>query len=683
MTTPLGTFGAPPDTVAWVALMAAVLTLSAGFLFRDQLRRVPNNTIVAGLALGAALLSIGYVAYYLRGGPRIIDATSYWLEARALATGQLALDVPDPGAAFRGRFLVPTPDGRLSVIFPPGYPAALALGFVAGVPMLVGPAIAAALVVATHWLARQIFDREVALVAATLSMFCAALRYHTADTMSHGWAALLLTLTLASAMRGTRGWALVSGLALGWLVATRPVTGVVVAFIAAWLALRHAEGRRLRLLLFAGATIPGVLLLVAHQSAATGSITGSSQLLYYSLADGPPGCFKWGVGAGIGCLHEHGDFVRSHLPDGYGPKELVLTTVRRLRYHWLDIANAEPLALLVPFAAVATWRVARARALSLVAIGVVVAYAPFYFDGNYPGGGARMLADALPVEHVLLAWAIHRFSLARYLIPASLVGFALHAAYDHLDLQAREGGRPMFEPHVLADAGVRSGIVLVDTDHGFNLGFDPGAGLVVARYSGDAHAALLWNGLGRPEVHRYLYDFDGRPPRVEAYEPPDIAGLEALRFEAEALWPPLSVSGGWVHPAFVATRCESNGRGLRLRASRGSAVEVWVDIHAPSPGMYVVEAVWLPAEQSEPYQAEVTAVTASGHGPPIPDPRARQSGASSSAIPGGQTTEMDACRVWASAPIALEGQVSVRLDSKGENAVLDALRVVPAAQRPE
>jgi len=37
-------------------------------------------------------------------------------------------------------------------------------------------------------------------------------------------------------------------------------------------------------------------------------------------------------------------------------------------------------------------------------LGVMLAYVPFYFDGSYPGGGARLFADVLPLEHVLAPW---------------------------------------------------------------------------------------------------------------------------------------------------------------------------------------------------------------------------------------------------------------------------------------
>src|SRR6185436_1425282 len=109
----------------------------------------PSSVMRRSLWLAAScLLAFGlsclYVRYYLRGGPRIIDATSYFLEARSLAAGSFSFAVPDPTAAFRGRFLLASSDGhRLGVLFPPGYPWVLSLGVRLGAPLLLGPALAA------------------------------------------------------------------------------------------------------------------------------------------------------------------------------------------------------------------------------------------------------------------------------------------------------------------------------------------------------------------------------------------------------------------------------------------------------------------------------------------------------------------------------------------------------------
>ena len=69
----------------------------------------------------------------------------------------------------------------------------------------------------------------------------------------------------------------------------------------------------------------------------------------------------------------------------------------------------------------------------------------------------------------------------------------------------------MWEPGVLEQAGVRRGLVFVDTDHGFNLGFDPSkvdasSAIVVARRRADSNDRLLWESLGRPAAFHYLYD---------------------------------------------------------------------------------------------------------------------------------------------------------------------------------
>ena len=112
---------------------------------------------LALLCVLAFALSSAYVTYYLRGGPRIIDATSYFLEARSIAAGSFSFHAPDPTAAFRGRFLLASSDGhRLGVIFPPGFPLVLSLGVLLGVPLLVGPALGALLVAATYGLARAL-----------------------------------------------------------------------------------------------------------------------------------------------------------------------------------------------------------------------------------------------------------------------------------------------------------------------------------------------------------------------------------------------------------------------------------------------------------------------------------------------------------------------------------------------
>ncbi|WP_437992332.1 hypothetical protein [Sorangium sp. So ce145] len=685
--------GLPRDAAQWIALALALAALLAGAWL---LRRSPaaaragpapprpgaarsgrdpaprsgaalGAAIAAALSVVAALLSAAYVAVYLRGGPRIIDATSYWLEARAMAAGYLAWPLDEPAASVLGRFLVRSDAmaGRgaaeVAVLFPPGYPALLALGFLAGAPLAVGPALAAALAIATYDLAARFAPegaapsgsaapiRFVPLVAALFSALCAALRYHTADTMSHGLAALCFTVALASARRaldearaaastgaatGPLGPAVraagLAGLAAGWLAATRPPSALALAATLPFVILpaiapgSAAAGPREgappprpspRLARLAAAmaigALPGLALLAAHQRAATGAFA-SSQAAYYAVSDGPPGCFRYGFGTGVGCLGEHGDFVRHNLAEGYGFLAAAGTTLRRLKLHLVDALNAEPLALLVLAGAVIAWRRPRSRALAIAPLLQIAAYAPFYFDGNYPGGGARFFADVLPVEHVLAAMAALALAeraataartergparrrgalLPAALLPAALLaaalplaGFAFRAGFEHAALRDREGGLPMFDPAAVARAGVSRGLVFVDTDHGFNLGFDPAPeDVAVLRYRGDAIDRMAWEARGRPPAYRYGFAIpDGGGLASVSITPLvfDAVLPGEARIEGESLWPPRDQRGAFALPEHAGGTCASGGRLLAVHAAgRGEAV---VRVGLPAP----------------------------------------------------------------------------------------------------
>jgi hypothetical protein len=614
--------GLPEDAAGWIAIGLGVAAIAAA----PRLARAARSRGLVALAAAlAGALSATYVALYLRGGPRIVDATTYLLEARTIAHGRLAFPVAEPVASTLGRFLVhhDAPGGVVaSGLFPPGWPAVLAIGVALGAPLAVGPVIAVALVLATHALATRAVRRlapdpgpfaAAPAIAALLSAVCAALRYHTADTMSHGLAALCATVGLAASLDATdpaasprraRAAALLVGLAGGWLAATRPVSaialGAAVLAAASW-GDRRAIGPRLGLGAIAAlGALPGLALLVAHQAAATGALFGSSQLAYYAQADGPPGCFRFGFGAGIGCLGEHGDFVRKHLPDGYGLGAAVMTTLRRLKAHLVDVGNVEPLALLVPVGGAVALRAGAARALPALVIAQIALYSPFYFDGNYPGGGARMFADALPVEHVLVALGAvalaerlgarrsagpaWRERAAFAVVGAALVGFGVRAGFDHASLRDRDGGRPMFQPALLEAAGATRGLVYVDTDHGHAIGLDPfSEAPAIVRLRGDALDRMAWEARGRPPAFRYTFRVEGEGTVAEASVTPfDPRSAPTDRIEGESLWPAASQHGAFAAPELAGPGA-SNGRRLVVRRAGPPEPDPRVVLRLPAP----------------------------------------------------------------------------------------------------
>ncbi len=583
----------PHSALAWVCLVVGLLILlpSPRRCAERIIVHSSRSKFVLVLWCGTFLSSLAYVHFYLKGGPRIIDATSYWLQAHVFAQGDLAFEVPGPVHSFAGRFLVVTPSGRLAVLFPPGFAAVLAIGVKLGLPLVVNPILGATCAVLTYHLGRSWWSEPVGRVSGTLSALCATLRYHSADTMSHVLCAcLVLGLLLAVGARPHRdndAWCLplVGGLCAGWLFATRPVTGIVfgVAGLAAGLYVRpRSLGRTARSVAFyALGAVPGLCLWFVYQWATTGSLWSSTQSVYYSRSDYPQDCFGLGFGAHIGCQFEHGDFLADYQPHGYGWREALAVCGRRLWLHMRDVANLPwaPLLGLVTLRRVSTERpVAAVWALLTVH---VVAYAAFYYDGNYPGGGARLLAEVIPLQHLLLAAALASLSATWAAIPMTALGFALWSSQQHTALSEREGGRPMFEASTLEHFGVKRGLVFTNTDHGFNLGHtpdtDPADSPLVVRARGDALDYSTWVALQRPEAFRHTFDpyRRGSTPSLERFTP-EPSGT----FLGSSFWPPLDTHHGSATPHH-SSRC--GGPGLSLHPEtpltpQQTLVQLWVSI---------------------------------------------------------------------------------------------------------
>lgn len=576
---------AAPDTpLAWLCLVAALLFLlkpvrqfTSRLLFESS--HASYNTAIGLLAFG---LSVAYVHTYLAGGPRIIDATTYLLQARILADGSFAFSPPGALSSFNGRFLLITPEHQLAGIFPPGYPLILALGVWIGLPLVVNPMIGAALGIATSELGRLWFDERTGRLAGVLSALCATLRYHSADTMSHAWAALLVVGTLLSATWSVRnvGRPCIAGLCAGWLFATRPLTGLVFIVAAAMVVLYTSRTRLSSAVRFAAGLFPGIVFWALYQWATTGTFS-TTQGEYYTRGDFPAGCFSLGFGADIGCHHEHGDFLSKYQPAGFGLSEAWDVTTRRLGLHHIDIANLPGFGGLV---LAALFSVRKTPALGWT-LGLVVthmaAYAMFYFDGNYPGGGARLFVDVLPLQHVLLGWVLVRWRAPALGIAACLLGFALCGSHLNQQLKERDGGRPMFESAVVERFGLSKGLLYMDTDHGFNLAFDPShispaKEWVSVRYRGDASDAALWRRHGKPPAYRYRFNANApsQAPWIESYTP------VAEMFTGGAnLWPPAHTQAGSGVPTF-APAC---GFGSGLALEPAGAAEQHTELALPAP----------------------------------------------------------------------------------------------------
>lgn len=299
-------------------------------------RRV-ELTILGGLGLLSLLAGILASGALSQRIPQIADEAGYLFQAQVFARGQLW--APDADLdTFDTPFVMPVNGHRVGT-FAIGWPLVLALGELggAGPGWLVPPALNALTTVLIYLIARDLFDRQIALLAALMALASPFALMQAATLMGHVasafWGALALWGLLradaafqAGRMPAARLWSAVVGAALGLMLITRPFTAIPFAIPCALgmliaLARRRADPRAA-----AGAFWP-VLLAGALASSLwplwlyliSGSPTTNTYLLYWPSN-------KVGFGPDIGPvghtlaqgLHDTLDGLRYWIDDLYG-----------------------------------------------------------------------------------------------------------------------------------------------------------------------------------------------------------------------------------------------------------------------------------------------------------------------------------------------------------------------------
>ncbi len=624
----LGTWSRPADRPGQIALALACLLLVTALVPGGPRRliaaldfsgtgdrgRTRRFLVVTGLA--AAFLSIAYIDAYLHGGPRGVDAPIYWLQGRVLSHGAFSWTVPSPIASYRASGLIATFPDRLSGIFPPGYPLLLAVGFLVGAPMLVGPLISGCLVISTWLLAGELVDHatdkgatrrwQAAGLAVGLSVVCAALRQQTADTLPHGAAALAIALALTGALRGRRTdeprLFAIAGLALGWLVSARPMGALAVAVVTAVLILRSIRPRE-ALAWCLVAAIPGVALLLGANHAATGHAFVSPASLYaQSVAE-------------------------SAVPIAHGAHRVALAA-RALRRHVMDVANFEPLSLALLLALSTTRRTMASACTALLVAGHLAAQACGLHESI--AGSGDSLSEVLPLEHALIGYGLAAAfpgsfeRLATTVLGLALGGFALHASAAHAAMGARDLGRPHFEADVLQEAGATSGMLFFDDDQAFELAEVPGLeanlGIRAARLRGDDHDRIAYElaeTAGHPPARRYMATASGAS--IPFWSP----GSNQIfwRFEAESDWPPMMVSAGSASRLQVTASCVSGASAIGLTPSGLGEASLTLELPVPGAPMGGPSRNWTVTprvyELGRPAEGSLDVVLASPANPPL------------------------------------------------------------------
>jgi hypothetical protein len=250
--------------------------------------------------------------------PHVPDEVAYWFQAKYFSTGHLYLPPPPDLAAFELPHTI-VDDGKWYGIFPPGWPAVLAIGMVLGAPWTINPLLGAATIVLLHRLAVSLYSRRVADIAVILVAASPMFLLMSAGLMSHPLSLVLGLLAVLGWRHAVEdrsgGWAVAGGVALGGLVLTRPMEGAVLTVVlTAWSVAGLARrGARLQVAAFLMVAVAVGALTLPYNAVLTGRalydpITKYFDDRYY------PGSNRLGFGAEVGNTGWRNDLRRGHSP---------------------------------------------------------------------------------------------------------------------------------------------------------------------------------------------------------------------------------------------------------------------------------------------------------------------------------------------------------------------------------
>jgi len=201
-----------------------------------------GDLAAAALALLTMAVSLWIAVDIFETIPHVEDEFAYLWQANVMAGGRIALPSPAEPESFLVPFVVDHAGLRFGK-YPPGWPAALAVGVAAGAPYVVNPLLAGLAIWLTYQLGQRLAEDVAGLLAALLTATSPMLLMLSGSLMPHmlslvltlglmlAWFDLFLPRTVIVAPGAPRRVRIaVAGSCLGLLILTRPVTAIAVAF---------------------------------------------------------------------------------------------------------------------------------------------------------------------------------------------------------------------------------------------------------------------------------------------------------------------------------------------------------------------------------------------------------------------------------------------------------------------
>ncbi len=364
--------------------------------FRGSHRLSPVGPAALTVVLSAALAWFAFERL-----PHVEDELAYLFQARTFAHGALTAPAP-PEAAQPGLdyYLLDIRDGRWFAVTAPGWPAVLALGWLAGVPWLVNPLLAGLAVLFGAGITRRFAGRDQADLLALLMGCSPWLIAGGASMMTHSLTIALVLFAWWAVLRsddpGRRAGVhlFAAGLALGWVFCTRSLEGLVFGVLTGLWVLFGPGGSLKRALIYSLGCVATGSLALAYNWHFTGSPLVAPLDAYLArLWQGTANTY--GFGPNIG---PPGGWGALDLTPGHTPFEGLVNTLNNLAGLQFELLGWSVGSLLLVYAFLLWQRPKPFDRAMLAVVATVVAVMFFYwFAGSFYIGPRYWYLAAFPL----------------------------------------------------------------------------------------------------------------------------------------------------------------------------------------------------------------------------------------------------------------------------------------------
>ena len=214
------------------------------------IRNIRPRPFMIGMFIGCVLIC-GSISWHIFDGvPGFVDSCSYMFQARLFAHGMLSAPLPPETQFFEvGNIIL---SDKWYTVYPPGYPAVLALGVIFQISWLVNPILGALTIVCIFLLAKELYGDNTAKLSVVLACASSFFLFMSSEFASHTATLFFITGAFLSFVRMIKNKrplfsAVVCGITLGVALLCRPYTtawicvpmGIAVIVKRKELSLRH------------------------------------------------------------------------------------------------------------------------------------------------------------------------------------------------------------------------------------------------------------------------------------------------------------------------------------------------------------------------------------------------------------------------------------------------------------